>query len=114
MLYYSTRAQWLLTQNFRENWRSHWARVEQILYMFRSQPAMTVSTSTASLDAPHTHTHTIQWCKKMAKTYNSGDSLVVTHLTTSPPVHCLYIAEQTGSIIFSVLWSYVKGWSVFT
>jgi hypothetical protein len=48
-------------------------------------------------------------CAKMSKTYNSGDSLVVTHLTTNPTVHCLYMAERTGSLIFSVLWSYVKG-----
>jgi hypothetical protein len=46
--------------------------------------------------------------QKESKTYNSGDSLVVTHLTTNPPVHCLYMAERTGSLIFSVLWSYVK------
>jgi hypothetical protein len=46
--------------------------------------------------------------QKDAKTYNSGDSLVVTHLTTNPPVHCLYMAERTGSLIFSVLWSYVE------
>ena len=46
--------------------------------------------------------------EKDAKTYNSGDSLVVTHLTTNPPVHCLYMAERTGSLIFSVLWSYVE------
>ena len=46
--------------------------------------------------------------QKGAKTYNSGDSLVVTHLTTNPPVHCLYMAERTGSLIFSVLWSYVE------
>jgi hypothetical protein len=45
---------------------------------------------------------------KMAKTYNSGYSLVVTHLTTNPPVHCLSTAERTGSSIFSVLWSYVN------
>ena len=32
---------------------------------------------------------------------------MVTHLTTNPPVHCLYMAERTGSLIFSVLWSYV-------
>ena len=43
-------------------------------------------------------------CKK---TYNSEDSLVVTHLTTNSPVHCLYMAERTGSLVFSVLWSYV-------
>ena len=33
---------------------------------------------------------------------------MVTHLTTNPPVHCLYMAERTGSLIFSVLWSYVE------
>ena len=48
--------------------------------------------------------------QKEGKTYNSGDSLVVTHLTTNPPVHCLYMAERTGSLILSVLWSYVKEW----
>ena len=45
---------------------------------------------------------------KRAKTYNSGDSLLVTHEATSQPVHCLYLAERTGSLIFSVLWSYVQ------
>ena len=34
---------------------------------------------------------------------------MVTHLTTNPPVHCLYMAERTGSLVFSVLWSYVVG-----
>jgi hypothetical protein len=46
--------------------------------------------------------------KKKAKTYNSGDSLVVTHLTTNPPVRCLNRAERTGSLVFNVLWSYVE------
>jgi hypothetical protein len=45
---------------------------------------------------------------KMAKTYNSGYSPVVTHLTTNPPVSCLNIAERTGSIAFRILWSYVQ------
>ena len=45
--------------------------------------------------------------KTMAKTYNSGYSLVVTHLTTNPPVRCLNRAERTGSLVFNVLWSYV-------
>jgi hypothetical protein len=45
---------------------------------------------------------------KTTKTYNSGYSPVVTHLTTNPPVHCLSTAERTGSSIFSVLWSYVE------
>jgi hypothetical protein len=44
----------------------------------------------------------------ITKTYNSGDSPVVTHLTTSPPVRCLNRAERTGSLVFNVLWSYVK------
>ena len=44
-----------------------------------------------------------------AKTYNSGYSLVVTHLTTNPPVRCLNRAERTGSLVFNVLWSYVEG-----
>jgi hypothetical protein len=42
-----------------------------------------------------------------AKTYNSRDSLMVTHLTTSPPVSCLNIAEQTGCVVLKILWSYV-------
>jgi hypothetical protein len=37
----------------------------------------------------------------LAKTYNSGDSLVVTHLTTNPPVSCLNRAERTGSLAFT-------------
>ena len=41
--------------------------------------------------------------QKIAKTYNSGDSLVVTYLTTNPPVHCLYMAKRTGSLVLSRL-----------
>ena len=61
--------------------------------------------------AEHGKRHSNREAKKtvqMPKTYNSGDSLVVTHLTTNPPVHCLYMAERTGSLIISVLWSYVQ------
>jgi hypothetical protein len=46
--------------------------------------------------------------QKIDKTYNSGDSLVVTHLTTNPPVSCLSTAERTGSAEFRILWSYVQ------
>jgi hypothetical protein len=46
--------------------------------------------------------------ERLAKTYNSGDSLVVTHLTTNPPVSCLIKAERTGSHAFKILWSYVE------
>jgi hypothetical protein len=35
------------------------------------------------------------------KTFNSGYSLVVTHLTTNPPVRCLNRAERTGSLVLS-------------
>jgi hypothetical protein len=48
---------------------------------------------------------------KNKKTYNSGDSPVVTHLTTSPPIHCLTRAERTGSRDLNVLWSYVVNWA---
>ena len=52
--------------------------------------------------------HSPQGTKIISKTYNSGYSLVVTHLTTNPPVRCLNRAERTGSLVFNVLWSYVK------
>jgi hypothetical protein len=45
--------------------------------------------------------------RKKQKTYNSGDSPVVTHLTTNPPVSCLTRAERTGSRGLKILWSYV-------
>jgi hypothetical protein len=34
---------------------------------------------------------------------NSGDSPVVTHLTTSPPVRCIDRAKRTGSLV--IIWS---------
>ena len=45
--------------------------------------------------------------KKKRKTYNSEDSLVVTHPTTNSPACGLSTAERTGSPIFHTLWSYV-------
>ena len=39
---------------------------------------------------------------KRAKTYNSRCSLVVTYLTTDPPVCCLNRAERTGNL--AVIW----------
>ncbi|KAF1924263.1 uncharacterized protein M421DRAFT_20850, partial [Didymella exigua CBS 183.55] len=45
--------------------------------------------------------------KNRQNTYSSGYSLVVTHLTTNPPVRCLNRAERTGSLVFNVLWPYV-------
>jgi hypothetical protein len=42
------------------------------------------------------------------KTYNSRDSLVVTHPTTNLPACGLSTAERTGSPVLHTLWSYVK------
>jgi hypothetical protein len=45
--------------------------------------------------------------EKTKKTYNSWDSLVVTHPTTNQPACGLSTAERTGSPISHTLWSYV-------
>ncbi|KAJ5467538.1 hypothetical protein N7475_005290 [Penicillium sp. IBT 31633x] len=45
--------------------------------------------------------------KRKTKTYNSEDSLVVTHPTTNSPACGLSTAERTGSPVFHTLWSYV-------
>ena len=47
--------------------------------------------------------------KNIIKTYNSRDSLVVTHPTTNRPACGLSTAERTGSPVFHTLWSYVLG-----
>ena len=48
--------------------------------------------------------------KHMHKSYNNGDSLVVTHRTTDPSVQCLISAEQTGRDVSNGLWSYVEAY----
>ena len=48
--------------------------------------------------------------KKKTKTYNTRDSLVVTHPTTSLAVAGLSRGERTGSRVFQCLWSYVLLW----
>ena len=45
--------------------------------------------------------------EKAKKTYNTRDSLVVTHPTTSLAVAGLSRGERTGSRVFQCLWSYV-------
>ncbi|KAJ5557982.1 hypothetical protein N7461_001954 [Penicillium sp. DV-2018c] len=50
-----------------------------------------------------------QYRKTKTKTYNSEDSLVVTHPTTNSPACGLSTAERTGSPVFHTLWSYVIG-----
>ena len=46
--------------------------------------------------------------KNKPKTYNSGYSPVVTHLTTNPPVEGLTCGERTGPSELLRLWSYVE------
>ncbi|KAJ5415402.1 hypothetical protein N7465_004097 [Penicillium sp. CMV-2018d] len=43
--------------------------------------------------------------RSKTKTYNSEDSLVVTHPTTNSPACGLSTAERTGSPVFHTLWS---------
>jgi hypothetical protein len=45
---------------------------------------------------------------KKAKTFSSGDSLVVTHLTTNPPVCSLSVSERTGTRVLCNLWPNVS------
>ena len=45
---------------------------------------------------------------KKTKTYNSWDSLVVTHPTTNQPISSLCMAERTGCPVILSLWSYVE------
>ncbi|KAJ5773058.1 hypothetical protein N7457_007954, partial [Penicillium paradoxum] len=53
-----------------------------------------------------THDHlSLEQDKQKEKTYNSEDSLVVTHPTTNSPACGLSTAERTGSPIFHTLWS---------
>jgi hypothetical protein len=76
-----------------------------VRYLTSYTPRMRVNFPTRPI-RPHPCSY-LSHTQKMSKTYNSGYSPVVTHLTTNPPVHCLSTAERTGSSIFSVLWSYV-------
>ena len=49
-----------------------------------------------------------KWTKdENPKTYNSRDSLMVTHSTTNLPIWCLCMAERTGCPFLTSLWSYV-------
>ena len=74
--------------------------------MFNGFPLVACTGKHGHVHAPCSrHTET----ENGKKTYNSGDSLVVTDLTTNPPVSCLYMAERTGSLVLKILWSYVKG-----
>ena len=76
---------------------------------------ITQTTTSASLatvlhanSTPSTTTTTPQHQKKKQNTYNSRDSLVVTHPTTDLPIWCLSMAERTGCPVLISLWSYVE------
>ncbi|AEO63472.1 uncharacterized protein THITE_2042700 [Thermothielavioides terrestris NRRL 8126] len=45
--------------------------------------------------------------KTRAKTYSTGDSPVVTDLSTNPAISSLSRGERTGSRAFYCLWPYV-------
>ncbi|AEO62943.1 uncharacterized protein THITE_40790, partial [Thermothielavioides terrestris NRRL 8126] len=45
--------------------------------------------------------------KKRMKTYSTGDSPVVTDLSTNPAISSLSRGERTGSRAFCCLWPYV-------
>ena len=45
--------------------------------------------------------------RQQKKTYNTGDSLVVTDPTTNPALSGLTRGERTGSRAFQMVWSYV-------
>ncbi|KUM55758.1 hypothetical protein ACN42_g11480 [Penicillium freii] len=55
----------------------------------------------------YTYNRYLSFSTKNIKTYNSEDSLVVTHPTTNSPACGLSTAERTGSPVFHTLWSYV-------
>ncbi|KAK8190473.1 uncharacterized protein BKA78DRAFT_155568 [Phyllosticta capitalensis] len=46
--------------------------------------------------------------EQKCKTYNSRDSLLVTHATTNRPQGSLSMEERTGFRVFYLLWSYVE------
>lgn len=45
--------------------------------------------------------------EQKCKTNNTGDSHVVTHRSTNPAITCLYMAERTGCLVLTYLWSFV-------
>jgi hypothetical protein len=62
---------------------------------------LTYASCSSQFVSTHMHTHTSDSYRMLAqlqkgiKAYNSGYLLVITHLTTNPPVRCLNRAERT-------------------
>ncbi|KAJ5868120.1 hypothetical protein N7534_002673 [Penicillium rubens] len=78
-------------------------------YIYRSLEYLSVTLRYSGLLAYRVG---VAWLAKIhkntgTKTYNSEDSLVVTHPTTNSPACGLSTAERTGSPVFHTLWSYV-------
>ena len=71
------------------------------------QPWYTVTNTSIELEPLASKSLKLQ--KGAKKTYNSWDSLVVTHPTTNQPIWSLCMAERTGCPILFSLWSYVMG-----
>jgi hypothetical protein len=59
-------------------------------------PTKTLHSTTPKAVSPIVVTWKSKNKEQKQKTYNSGYSPVVTHLTTNPPVHCLSTAERTS------------------
>ena len=53
--------------------------------------------------------HGIRGQNKINKTYNTGDSPVVTDLSTDPALTSLSRGERTGSRVLLWIWPYVTG-----
>ncbi|KAI0015989.1 hypothetical protein F4780DRAFT_716112 [Xylariomycetidae sp. FL0641] len=56
---------------------------------------------------PNKRCRPVEMQKAKYKTYNTGDSLVVTDPTTDPAVSGLSMGERTGPRVLQILWSYV-------
>jgi hypothetical protein len=74
------------------------------------QPPTTSTTATLIAHPPlllHQKKYIKYYDWKKLKTYNTGDSLVVTDPTTNPALRGLTLGERTGPRILHELWSYV-------
>ncbi|KAJ9155818.1 hypothetical protein NKR19_g4440 [Coniochaeta hoffmannii] len=75
------------------------------------RPIFILSQVQAILARPLSTSHQQRREEKKGKkeTYNTRDSPVVTHPSTSLAIVCLSMGERTGSRVLRRLWSYVEG-----
>jgi hypothetical protein len=83
-------------------WRSKATAIDKPNSAFATPKLQRLVTPSPWIQFPHLVPKMAKIAKMESKTYNGRASLVITHLTTDPPVHCLYMAERTGSFIFSL------------